>query len=335
MTALSRREFAAMVGAGLPIGWFASTRASAAGPVVLGVTTDSFRDFPRVEGRDNVDDVLRALQAVAARHIDLALSHLEPAPPSTAPFLGGSPAYPRLVVLTPQEVAATNARARAALRRWRLAGHGAFFDEVRRRIAAAGVTVHACTVPLDASFTDAELDATFGHVRALGVTTVASALTREMAARIAPFAARHELSVAIHNQVDGQSGGVITAAELPRALAISPVFSVKLDVGHLTASNCDAVAELRTHVSRLSHVVFKDRLRNKGASQVFGEGDTPLGEVLAVLRTSPRAVAAFVEYDYIGLRTPVEELTASLSYVRGLPPGPASDARYLPGWRSM
>jgi hypothetical protein len=321
MTALSRREFAAMVGAGLPISWFASRRASAARPVVLGVTTDSFREFPRVEGHDNLDEVLAALQAVGVSHIDLALSHLEPAPPSTAPFLGGSPAYPRLVIFTPQEVASTNARARAALRTWRLAGPGAFLDEARRRIAAAGLTVHACTVPLDASFTDAELDATFGQARALGVRTVASPLTLEMAARIAPFAERHELSVAIHNQVDGQSGGMITAAELPRAIAISPVFSVKLDVGHLTASNCDVVAELRTYLPRLSHVVLKDRLRNKGASQIFGEGDTPLGEVFEVLGTSPRQVPAFVEYDYIGLRTPVEELTASLSYVTRLAAG--------------
>jgi sugar phosphate isomerase/epimerase len=317
MTAFTRREFGRMVVAGVPLAW-ASTRAAAAGRLVIGVTTDSFRELPRVEGRDNVDDVLQAVRHVGATHIDLALAHLEPAPPSTAPFLGGSPAYPRLVVLSPQEIAATNSRARAALRTWRLRHDSAFVDDVRGRLSAAGLTAHACSVMFDESFTDEEIDVTFRQARALGASALSSPLTFEMASRLVPFAERHRLSVAIHNQMDGNADRAIATADLPRALALSPVFSVKLDVGHLTASNCDAVAELRAHLSRVSHVVLKDRLRNKGASQVFGEGDTPLRGVIEVVRDAPRPVPALVEYDYTGLRTPADEVAASMTFVRRL-----------------
>ena len=317
MTSFTRREFGRMVGASVPLAW-ASARAAAAERLTIGVTTDSFRDLPRIEGRDNVDDVLQAVRAVGATHIDLALAHLEPAPPNTAPFLGGSQAYPRLIVLTPQEMAATNSRARAALRTWRLRHDPAFVDDVRGRLTAAGLTVHACSVTFNDSFTDEEIDVTFRQARALGASTLSSPLTLGMVARLAPFAERHGLSVAIHNQVEGNADGAIATPDLPRALAMSPVFSVKLDVGHLTASNCDAVAELRAHLSRVSHVVLKDRLRNKGASQVFGEGDTPLRGVIGVLRTSPRSIPALVEFDYIGLRTPVEEVAASMAFVTRL-----------------
>lgn len=317
MTAFTRREFGRMVGAGVPLAW-ASARAAAAGRLTIGVTTDSFRELPRIEGRDNVDDVLQAVRAVGATCIDLALAHLEPAPPNTAPFLGGSQAYPRLIVLSPQEVAATNSRARAALRTWRLRHDPALVDEVRGRLTAVGIAVHACSVPFNDSFTDEEIDVVFRQARALGASALSSPLTLEMAARLAPFADRHGLSVAIHNQVDGSADRAIATADLPRALALSPVFSIKLDVGHLTASNCDAVAELRTHLSRVSHVVLKDRLRNSGASQVLGEGDTPLRGVMEVLRDAPRPVPALVEYDYTGLRTPVEEVAASMAFVRSL-----------------
>ncbi len=317
MTALSRREFGKVVLAGAPLAGLAgSTHLLAAERLQLGVTTDSFRELPRVEGRDNVDDILRAVQAVGASYVELALANLEPAPPSTAPVLGGSPAYPRLIVLTPQEIASTNARARAALRAWRLQTDTSYFEGVRARLAAAGLSVRACTLAYDPSFTSEEIDATFRQVQALGVKTIASPLTLAMASRLAPFAERHRVSLAIHNQVDGNAAGAIATADLRRALDLSPAFTLKLDVGHLTASNCDAVAELKGHLARVSHVILKDRLRNGGASQVFGEGDTPLKAVLGVLRGAPAPIPALVDYDYIGLRSPVEEVASALAFVK-------------------
>jgi L-ribulose-5-phosphate 3-epimerase UlaE len=137
-----------------------------------------------------------------------------------------------------------------------------------------------------------------------------------MARRLLPFADRHQIAVAIHNQVDGNRAGAIDTPALKQALALSPVFAVKLDIGNLTASNCDAVAELREYRSRVSYVLVRDRLRNGGASQPFGEGDTPIGAVLSLLGTSAPAIPALVEYDYVGLRSSVDELKACVAYCR-------------------
>ena len=80
-----------------------------------------------------------------------------------------------------------------------------------------------------------------------------------MATARAPRAVRgtHRIAVAIHNQVDGNAAGAIATPHLTDALALSPAFRLKLDVGNLTASNCDAVAELARHQSRMSHVLSR------------------------------------------------------------------------------
>jgi sugar phosphate isomerase/epimerase len=317
MTPLSRREFGKVIAAGVPLSAaIASITLAAAFDTVCGVSTSSFRELPRVTGRDNVDDVIRALQSVRATHIELALANVEPAPPGAAPVMGGSNAYPRRIVLSPEEVAATNAGARAALRTWRLGTDAAFFDGVRATFAAAGITVHACALSYNDSFTDAEIDATFRQVKALGVTTVSSPMTLATAKRLAAFAERHRVSVAIHNQTDGNAAGAIATPQLRDALALSPAFLLKLDIGNLTASNCDAVAMLHDYQSRAALVSVKDRLRNGGVSQPFGEGDTPIAGVLEALKAAASTIPVLVEYDYVGLRPVVDEVATSMAYVR-------------------
>jgi hypothetical protein len=315
MTAVSRREFGKIVMAGAPLAAALHTRVSAAGQVPLGVSTLSFREFPRVTGADNVDDVIRALKAIGTRQIELALANVEPAPPSVASFVGGTPAYPVRVVLTPEQIASTNKFYRADLRTWRGEAGLSFFEEAGAKFARAGLAIQACALSYDDSFTDAEIEATFKQITALGANTVSSPMTMATAARLVPFADRYRMSVAVHNQLDGNAAGTIAAANLKDALALSPRIKLKLDIGNLTASNADAVAVLGQHQARVSYVLLKDRRRNGGVSQHFGEGDTPMVGVLNVLKTSGGAIPAIVEYDYVGLRPAVEEVTASLAYV--------------------
>ncbi|MEO7192143.1 MAG: hypothetical protein ABI051_13915 [Vicinamibacterales bacterium] len=317
MTALSRRAFGrlalATVSSTAMIG---RTGLRARGGVMVAVSSTSFRDLPRITGSGNLEDVVRATRAARATHLVLALANIEPAPPSTAPVMGGSAAYPRRIVLSPEEVASTNAVARAALRTWRGQAPLSLFEESRRTLVAGGLTLQACSVDYNDSFTDDEILATFKQAKALGVTTVSSPLTLAMAARLVPMAAHHQIAIAIQNQVDGNSGHVIGHTQLSEALALSPVFRVALDIGNVTASNGDPVRTLRMHQSRVAFVVVKDRLRNGGASQPFGEGDTPIADVIAVLETATQPIPAVVEYDYIGLRPVVDEVAAAVAYLQ-------------------
>lgn len=316
MAFFSRREFGKVVMAAWPVASaFRPSGVRATRGLVVGVSGASLRDLPRVTGRDNVDDVIRVMQEVRAQSIELALANIEPAPPSTAPFMAGTPAYPQRVVLSPEQVAATNASARAALRTWREQSSAATCVEAARKLTDGGVTVPACSVAYNDSFTDAEVDATFVHARAFGAGAISSPLTMEMAVRLVPFVNRHQIRVAIHNQVDGNAAGEIATPQLKEALSLSTMFGLKLDIGNVTASNGDAVGVLRQHRSRVAYVLVKDRLRNGGASQPFGEGDTPIAAVIDELKTPAAPVPVFVDYDYIGLRPIADEIRASLGYV--------------------
>ncbi|MCC7009631.1 MAG: hypothetical protein IT184_12525 [Acidobacteria bacterium] len=316
MTACSRREFGKVVLAGIPLAVTSARRLGAAGGVVFGATTSSFRDLPRVTGRDNVEDVIRALKAARVADVELGLSTIEPAPPSTAPFLGGTPAYPRRIVLSAEEIASTNAAARTALRAWRLSTPTDHFERLRATFAGAGLRIHACALAFDDSFTDEELDATLRQVKALGVRVVGSPMTFATARRVAPVAEHHGVSVAIHNDVEGS--GRIDTIGLGPALALSPALTLKLDIGNVTADDGDPVAVLRAHLPRVSYVVVRDRRRHGGSSQPFGDGDTPIAAVLDTLAAAPSSPPALVDYDFPGLRPAVDEVAAAVGYLSGL-----------------
>ena len=74
---------------------------------------------------------------------------------------------------------------------------------------------------------------------------------------------------------------------------------------------------LKRHLLRTTSMLLSVRLRNGGASQPLGEGDTPLREVLAAV-ASPSQVPLFVGYDYVGLRGATEEVRTSLAYLQRL-----------------
>src|SRR6185369_15401565 len=96
---------------------------------------------------------------------------------------------------------------------------------------------------------------------------------------------------------------IASPADFRAALALSNRFRLNFDIGNFTAANCEPVAFLQENSSIISHIQIKDRTRTDG-NERFGQGDTPIKEVLAVLKQKHLAIPAIVEYEYIGLGTP-------------------------------
>ncbi len=304
---LSRREFGKITLAGLPF----ALRAASDGAVRVGASTESFHDFPRTPGRDNVEEIIGALKATGITEIDLASVNTEapnpdaglPPPPPPGPY-GGPPAG-----FTPAELAARTRALRDNLRKWRLATPASHYKALRTRFDGAGIDVYAMSFQHDDAFTDEELEATFGQAKALGVEVISSRASLAIARRLAPFAEKHAMTVAFRNERE-------TAAQISALAAVSPRFRVNLDIGNFTAANQEAVAYIQENHQKITHVMVKDRTRNDGGNEMFGAGDTPIKEVCALLRDKRYAIRTFVDYEYVGLGTPQEEVRKCIAYVK-------------------
>jgi len=305
----TRRDFGKLALAGVP----ASLLTGATdGGVRLGASTYSFREMVRTPGQDNVDDVIAALKFAGVSEIELHSANTEPAGPNSGPAVPPPPsAYPPPIrAPSKEEVAAAQRVVRNDLRQWRLRTPTESYNSIRAKFQSAGIGLFAYRVDYDAQFTEEEMDVTFRQAKALGVEVMATLMPLSGAARLAPFAEKYAMTVALHN------GTRDTAAQLTGALAASKRFRINLDIGNFTAANQEAVAFVQENQAAISHIQIKDRTRNGGGNERFGEGDTPIKEVLALLKGKKTAIPAFVEYEYLGLGTPREEVRKCMAYAR-------------------
>jgi sugar phosphate isomerase/epimerase len=303
---LTRREFGkvALAGVALPRFLEAPIASTVAG-VRLGVQTYSFRDLPRPPGAaDAVDVVIKAMKDSGLSECELFAPQLEP---QFAAGRGqrGAPPSPEAV------------KAREDLRKWRLDTSLDHFKNVRRKFDAAGITISAYCYNMNQSFTDAELERGFEIARALGTDTMTTSTTMDVAKRLAPLAERHKLLVGLHGHSNVTDPNEFATPEsFAAAKKLSKFFKVNLDVGHFTAANYDPVAYIREHHADITNLHLKDRKKNQGENTPWGQGDTPIKEVLQLLKREKWPIPADIEYEYRGQGTPVEEVAKCYAFAK-------------------
>jgi|ERR1035437_375322 sugar phosphate isomerase/epimerase len=138
-----------------------------------------------------------------------------------------------------------------------------------------------------------------------------------MAKRLVPFAEKHKMVVALHGHANVTDPNEFsTPTTFQKGMDMSKYFKVNLDVGHFFAGGFDPVAYIQEHHGRITHLHMKDRLKDGGPNMPWGEGDTPIKQVLVLLKTRKYPIPAFVEYEYRGPGTPVEETRKCMDYMR-------------------
>jgi sugar phosphate isomerase/epimerase len=303
---LTRREFGLMAAATLALPRLARAGGidSVIGGVRLGAQSYSFRGLPRPAGADLAD-------ALVAAYTDVGLGDCELWSPQIEPV--ASPAGRG----TTPEAAQARTQARDALRAFRLTTPLDHFRGIRKKFDAAGITISAYNYSFGADFTDQEIDRGFEIARALGARIITASTTLAVARRVTPFAEKHQMDVAVHNHSNtSDPNEFATPDSFAAALKLSRRFKVNLDIGHFTAANFDAVAWLREHHAGVTNLHIKDRRRNQGDNVPWGTGDTPIRDVLQLVKREKWPITAHLEYEHRGTGTPVEEVKKCLEFAK-------------------
>lgn len=324
----TRRDFGKMMLVGLPAYAALAKGTLTVDGVRIGVCTYSFRDMPRKAGEsDAVSVVIQAMKDCNANICELFSPQLEPANPAQTKLMEelGKPG-PDGKPLSTSEIGAKYRAAmrgpeakkyRDDLRQWRLATPMSHFEEVRQKFVAAGIDIYAYTLNFSSDFTDEELDKCFEQAKALKVKTIASSTTISMLPRLLPLAEKHKIYVAVHGHSDTKHPDQFSSpATFQKALDMSNWFRVNLDIGHFFAAGFDPLAYITERHERITHIHVKDRKKNNGPNEPFGEGDTPIKQVLQLLKQKKYPIPALVEYEYHGMGTPVQEVNKCLAYMK-------------------
>jgi sugar phosphate isomerase/epimerase len=302
---ITRREFGKLTLAGLAAPRIALAADSRVGGVRLGVQTYSFRDLPRSSGGDAVDAVIRAMTDCELVECELFAPQVEPQFNSGARGRRGDPPTPEAV------------KAREDLRAWRLKTPLDHFRAIKKQFDAAGIAIYAYNYSPNASFTDEEIDRGFEMTKALGAEIITASTTVDVAKRIAPLAEKQRMVVAMHGHSNtSDPNEFATPASFAAAMKMSKYFKVNLDIGHFTAANFDPVAYLREHHADITNLHLKDRKKAQGDNLPWGKGETPIREVLQLLKREKWPIRAYIEYEYPGAGSPVEEVRKCLAYVK-------------------
>jgi sugar phosphate isomerase/epimerase len=100
------------------------------------------------------------------------------------------------------------------------------------------------------------------------------------------------------------------------ALEMCKLYRINLDIGHFTAANYDSVDYITKNHDNIVLLHLKDRKKDEGPNTIWGEGDTPIKQVLLLLKEKKWPIPAFIEYEYKGAASSPEEVKKCFDYCK-------------------
>ena len=163
----------------------------------------------------------------------------------------------------------------------------------RKKYESAGVLIEIVKYDGIYAMADAEVDYCFNLAKTLGARAISCEIDAAHTERIGRFADKHKMMVGFHGHA------ATTPAHWEAAFAQAKFNWANLDIGHFVAgNNTSPVPFLKQHHARITHVHVKDRKMHEGATTPFGQGDTPIAEVLRLIRDNKWPIQATIEFEY-------------------------------------
>jgi sugar phosphate isomerase/epimerase len=188
-----------------------------------------------------------------------------------------------------------------AQRRWRASVSVDQFKDVRKQFDVAGVSIELLCYNLSGNIADDEIEYSFQMAKALGAKAITSSSRIAIAKRVAPFAEKHKMMWGAHGHDNAKDPEELCTPEsFATVMSFGKYMGVNLDIGHFHAANFDPVAYIKEHHGRITNLHLKDRKKDHGPNMPWGQGDTPIKEVLQLLKKEKYPFPANIEYEYKG-----------------------------------
>jgi sugar phosphate isomerase/epimerase len=206
----------------------------------------------------------------------------------------------------PLVVPADVPQAREEQAKWRMSVSLDHFRAIRRKFEDAGIQIYAIS-GFPAS-TDAELNRTFEIAGALGARQITLGVTLSAAARIAPLVEMSGFQVGIQGRPNMHAttpDAISTPENYDAAVSLSKSYWVSLDIGDATGGGYDALKFVETHHDRIALLYLKDRRKDR-VSVPWGEGDTPIREILRLIVEHKNPIRCYIDCDYKPANRPAD-----------------------------
>lgn len=265
--------------------------------VQIGVITYSFRSMP-----GKAEQLLQYCKEANITAIELMGDAVEeyagkPVNPVKLP-----PRIPGQSFTLSDEQRAQMAAYQKQVAEWRATVSMEKFEEIRKMYAKEGITIYAFKPnALNNNNTDAEIEYALKAAKALGAKSVTVELPADPAhsKRLGDLGAKHKIYIGYHAHLQATD----TAWDM--ALSQSPYNSLNLDCGHYIAAGGNNTKEsllalIEAKHDRITSMHIKDRKnkQNGGANVVWGQGDTPIKEILTLLKEKKYKIPATIELEY-------------------------------------
>ena len=243
--------------------------------VQLGINVPYSFAEPRMSG----DDILQHCVQLGFSAVELRTQPVEA-------FLG-----------VPAELVSSNGTEADArqLAQWRKSVSMDRVKEFRQKYEAAGVLIEIVKVDGIFKMTDDELDYVFALAKTLGGRAISTEISPkdDDLKRLGKFADQHQFMVGYH-------GHASTRPEhWEHAFSLAKYNGANVDLGHFVAgNNTSPVPFIQQYHDRITHVHLKDRKLHDGPNTPFGEGDTPIVDVLRLIRDNHWNIQGTIEFEY-------------------------------------
>lgn len=259
--------------------------------VQIGAITYSFRSIREV------DDVLQAC-------VDAGLSSVELMGTGIEAYLGApeSPLTWR-EMRRPDDLSKEKKEAFAKyqedIKAWRYAdGTMDKYVALKKKFNDAGVNIHI--YKWQAGMSDEELDYSFKVAKTLGAIGITTEIGEETCTKVGAAAERAGMLALFHNHYQYAEEDF----DVDKLLAMNPANRLNFDIGHYFGSTGkDPVAFIEKYHDQIGSIHLKDKTAKdnevKGnENKPWGEGETPIGEVLKLIQKNAWDIYCDIELEY-------------------------------------